>query len=163
MDWKGTLKSEYQSDVFDNVRKLLVSVHCTVKLNVTDENNKRCIFQILSVNVSRSYRVIVETEGRHYMAQILSILRKTLSNQSINQSKPKDRLVSDIALRNVRWKKALDSNYSVHSYNIRKSYFLKYTIRKMFSTCNSHTAYLNPCKMSTSCVLNIHWFFFINF
>ena len=49
---------EYQFKVFDDVRNKLISSHCTVTLNVltvTDENHKRCIFQILLVNVPSSY------------------------------------------------------------------------------------------------------------
>ena len=58
MDGKLTLKLEFQSYVFDDVRNKLVSNHCTVASNVltvTDENHKQCIFPILQVNVPLSY------------------------------------------------------------------------------------------------------------
>ena len=51
------LKLKFQSNVFDDVRNKLISAHCTVTSNVlieTDENNKRCIFPILPVNVTQS-------------------------------------------------------------------------------------------------------------
>ena len=51
------LKREFQSNVFDDVRNKVVSVHFTVTSNVmtvTDENHKRCIFPFLPVNVPRS-------------------------------------------------------------------------------------------------------------
>ena len=53
MDVKSTLKLEFQSFVFDYVRNDLVPAHSTVTLNVlieTDENLKRCLFPILTVN-----------------------------------------------------------------------------------------------------------------
>ena len=52
--WNSTLKREFQSNVFDDVRNKLVSAHCPVTSNVltvTDENHKRCVFPILPVNV----------------------------------------------------------------------------------------------------------------
>ena len=58
MDGKLTLKLEFQSYVFDDVRNKLVSNHCTVASNVltvTDENHKQYIFPILQVNVPLSY------------------------------------------------------------------------------------------------------------
>ena len=44
----------FQSYVFDDVRKKLVSAHRTVT-SITEENHKRCTFTILPVNVLRSY------------------------------------------------------------------------------------------------------------
>ena len=61
VDWKSTLKSEFQSYVFDDVRKTvsLRPLHCDVDvLTVTDENHKRYIFPILPFNVPRSYTLL---------------------------------------------------------------------------------------------------------
>ena len=56
MDQKSTLKLEFRSYVFDDVRNKLVSAHCIVMSNV-DENHKRCIhaFSIFQFNVMWSY------------------------------------------------------------------------------------------------------------
>ena len=76
VDWKSTLKLEFQSYVFDDLRNKLVSAHCTVTsnvLNVTDENHKRCIFPILPVNVQQSYHL------RSHQTIILHTIDKSIS------------------------------------------------------------------------------------
>ena len=49
MDWKSTLKLEFQPMFL-----MIVPAHCIVMLNiltVTDENHEQCIVSILQVNV----------------------------------------------------------------------------------------------------------------
>ena len=51
MDWKSTWKLEFQSNVFDDIHNKFDSAHCIVTSNVltvTDENDKRCIFEVAS-------------------------------------------------------------------------------------------------------------------